>query len=78
MEEIIPLFNKVSEKLDKEEAIRLFILAYQEDRCRFIRILQLLLWRDRFKSINSKYCLCWLCCKSAYWRLQSTLSINTA
>nr|QRZ21084.1 OrfA [Feline immunodeficiency virus]QRZ21108.1 OrfA [Feline immunodeficiency virus]QRZ21114.1 OrfA [Feline immunodeficiency virus]QWY12959.1 OrfA [Feline immunodeficiency virus] len=78
MEEIIPLFNKVTEKLDKETAIRLFILAYQEDRGRFIRILQLLLWRDRFKSRNSKYCLCWLCCRFAYWRLQSTLSINTA
>nr|WPT10304.1 OrfA [Feline immunodeficiency virus] len=78
MEEIIPLFNKVTEKLDKDLAIKLFILAYQVDRYRFIRILQLLVWRDRFKSINSRYCLCWLCCKSAYWRLQSTLSINTA
>nr|QWY12953.1 OrfA [Feline immunodeficiency virus] len=78
MEEIIPLFNKVTEKLDEEAAIRLFILAHQEDRYRFIRILQFLCWRDRFKPINSKYCLCWLCCKFAYWRLQSTLSINTA
>nr|WPT10358.1 OrfA [Feline immunodeficiency virus] len=78
MEEIVPLFNKVTEKLDKEQAIRLFILAHRVDRCRFIRILQVLVWRDRFKPTNSKDCLCWLCCKFAYWRLQSTLSINTA
>nr|WPT10370.1 OrfA [Feline immunodeficiency virus] len=78
MEEIIPLFNKVTEKLDREAALRLFVLAHQVDRNRFIRILQLLIWRDKFKAINSKFCLCWLCCKSAYWRLQSTLSINIA
>nr|WPT10364.1 OrfA [Feline immunodeficiency virus] len=78
MEEIIPLFNKVAERLDKEKAIKLFVLAHQVDRDKYIRILQWLLWRNRFKSVNSKYCLCWVCCKFFYWQLQYSLSITTA
>nr|QRZ21126.1 OrfA [Feline immunodeficiency virus]QRZ21132.1 OrfA [Feline immunodeficiency virus] len=79
MEEgIISLFNRATEKLTKEEAIKIYIIAHQTDRDKFIRLLQLLLWRNRFESTNSKYCLCWGCCKFFYWQLQSSLSINTA
>nr|QKI31775.1 OrfA [Feline immunodeficiency virus] len=78
MEEIITLFNKVTEKVDKETAIRLFVLAHQLERDTVTRFLQRLLWRYRFRTRQPRYCLCWWCCKFYYWQLQSTLSINTA
>nr|AAT12496.1 OrfA [Feline immunodeficiency virus] len=78
MEEIIPLFNKATDKLGQEAAIRLFVLAHQIERDKFIRLLHLLIWRDRFKVPNPRGCLCWWCCKLYYWQLQSTLSISSA
>nr|AWA45281.1 ORF2 [Feline immunodeficiency virus] len=78
MEEIIILFNKTTEKLEKETAIKIFVLAHQLERHKIIRLLQGLHWRLRFKKPQTKYCLCWWCCKFYYWQLQSTLSITTA
>ncbi|AAB59939.1 ORF 2 [Feline immunodeficiency virus] len=78
MEDIIVLFNRVTEKLEKELAIRIFVLAHQLERDKAIRLLQGLFWRYRFKKPRVDYCLCWWCCKFYYWQLQSTLSITTA
>nr|P69469.1 RecName: Full=Probable Vpr-like protein; AltName: Full=ORF2; AltName: Full=OrfA; AltName: Full=Protein Tat [Feline immunodeficiency virus (isolate San Diego)]AAA43078.1 orf 2 [Feline immunodeficiency virus]AAB22931.1 orf2 upstream of rev [Feline immunodeficiency virus] len=76
--EVIRIFNKVAERLDKEAAIRIFVLAHQLERDKLIRLLQGLLWRLRFRKPKSKDCLCWFCCRLYYWQLQSTLSIDTA